>query len=187
MTEAVKPDVEQDVLNATAPNEKTSEAVPDQVQAPNYWKPAAVAVLISGLISSTSLAAYHMLFRSSGSLATVDLAEIVKIREIQFTNLVNRPNATDKERVEAWNLVNRIGPEIEQALEALQQDCECTLVVKSAVVAGPHEDMTEALKERLGMTGLSSKAMMESAARAVMPPASPAPAQPSYAGQRGSN
>lgn len=173
MTDAVKPEV---------PEEEVDAQAPVSVQVAGLWKPVAIAVLISGLVSSASLGGYHLIFKDRGALATVDLSEVVKIREIQFSSLVNRPNVTDKERVDAWNLVNRIGPEIEQALEKLQQDCNCTLVVKSAVLAGPHEDMTEALKAHIGIAGLSSKAMMESAARS-MPPAIPSQAtQPNYGG-----
>lgn len=155
-------EVKEQVPDATEPG---GDTVGIAITPTQLWKGIAVGVLVSSLISAASLTAYDLLFRNNSKLATADLAEIVKIREIQFTALVNKLNVTDKERMEAWNLVNRIGPEIEKALDDVQQECGCTLVVKSAVLAGPQQDMTEALKAKLGLAGLSSKALMEVAPR----------------------
>lgn len=122
----------------------------------------AYAVLLSGLLTSALLGAYYWYFHvhhKTGAIATVDLSEVVKIYEIQFTNLLARPNVTDKERQEAYSIVSQIGPNIEKGINVLQQQCGCTVLVKSAVLAGSVMDMTDDLKKILGIEGMSSRGM----------------------------
>jgi hypothetical protein len=122
------------------------------------------AVLLSGLLTSALLGVYYWYFHvhhKTGAIATVDLSEIVKIYEIQFTSLVARPNVTDKEREEAYSIVSQIGPNIEKGINVLQQRCGCTVLVKSAVLAGSAMDMTDDLKKILGIEGMSSRGMTQ--------------------------
>lgn len=98
------------------------------------------------------LAVYHLNFKPSSVLGTVDIAAVVKIKEQQFTELLSRSNTTDADRQAAYSLVNSIGPDIERALDIVQKKCGCTLVVKNAVLAGSANDYTDVLKEQLGMT-----------------------------------
>jgi hypothetical protein len=86
----------------------------------------------------------------------------VKIYELQFTQLIARPNVTDKEREEAYNLVSHVGPNIEKGIYVLQQQCGCVVLVKSAVLAGSAIDMTDDLKKILGIDGMSSRSMAQS-------------------------
>lgn len=104
------------------------------------------------LVTTAMLAAYHFwLAKPATGFAVVDLASVVKIREIEFTALLSRPNVSDEDRKSAYLMVSRIGPEMEAAVERLQRECGCTLVVKSAVIAGPAKDLTPRLKAMLGM------------------------------------
>jgi hypothetical protein len=50
--------------------------------------------------------------------------------------------------------VSHVGPEIERALALVQKECHCTLLVKSAVLAGDAQDFTQVIKEQLGMKGM---------------------------------
>jgi hypothetical protein len=134
----------------------------------NCQKPAVSALIASCLFSVISLATYHLaVAHQDGSIATVDIAELVKIRELQFTSLLSKPNVTDKDRQDAYVLVSKIGPEIEAALSDLQSSCSCTIVVKSAVLAGSGKDMTEEIKRKLGMAGMSSKSFTVSMAASI--------------------
>jgi hypothetical protein len=100
-----------------------------------------------------TLAAYHFwLAKPTAGFAVVDLASVVKIKETEFTTLLSRPNVSDEDRKAAYLMVRRIGPAIEHAVDRLQKDCGCTIVVKSAVIAGPAEDLTPRLKAMLGMS-----------------------------------
>jgi hypothetical protein len=60
--------------------------------------------------------------------------------------LLSRPNVSDEDREAAYLMVSRIGPAIERAVDRLQKECGCTIVVKSAVIAGAAEDLTPRLK-----------------------------------------
>lgn len=112
-----------------------------------------ISLLMALLVSTVTLAAYHFwLAKPTAGFAVVDLASVVKIKETEFTTLLSRPNVSDEDRKAAYLMVNRIGPAIEHAVDRLQKDCGCTIVVKSAVITGPAEDLTPRLKAMLGMS-----------------------------------
>src|SRR5574340_626699 len=100
-----------------------------------------ISLLMALLVSTVTLAAYHFwLAKPTAGFAVVDLASVVKVKETEFTTLLSRPNVSDEDRKAAYLMVSRIGPAIEHAVDRLQKDCGCTIVVKSAVIAGPAED-----------------------------------------------
>ena len=112
-----------------------------------------ISLLMALLVTTVTLAAYHFwLAKPTAGFAVVDLASVVKIKETEFTTLLSRPNVSDEDRKAAYLMVSRIGPAIEHAVDRLQKDCGCTIVVKSAVIAGPAEDLTPRLKAMLGMS-----------------------------------
>ena len=112
-----------------------------------------ISLLMALLVTTVTLAAYHFwLAKPTAGFAMVDLASVVKIKETEFTTLLSRPNVSDEDRKAAYLLVSRIGPTIEHAVDRLQKECGCNIVVKSAVIAGPAEDLTPRLKAMLGMS-----------------------------------
>jgi hypothetical protein len=112
-----------------------------------------ISLLMALLVTTVTLAAYHFwLAKPTAGFAVVDLASVVKIKETEFTSLLSRPNVSDEDRKAAYLMVSRIGPAIERAVDRLQKECGCTIVVKSAVIAGPAEDLTPRLKAMLGMS-----------------------------------
>ena len=124
-----------------------------------------ISLLMALLVSTVTLAAYHFwLAKPTAGFAVVDLASVVKIKETEFTTLLSRPNVSDEDRKAAYLMVSRIGPAIERAVDRLQKECGCTIVVKSAVIAGPAEDLTPHLKAMLGMsTGTEAQGFGEKA------------------------
>lgn len=119
--------------------------------------PWPLLTLMAALLTSVALtvgliAIYHFwLARPSAGFAVVDIASVVRVKEAEFTALLSRPEVSDKERMAAYQLVSRMGPEIERAVGELQKECACTIIVKSAVIAGAAEDLTPRLKEKLGI------------------------------------
>ena len=112
-----------------------------------------ISLLMALLVTTVTLAAYHFwLAKPTAGFAVVDLASVVKIKETEFTTLLSRPNVSDEDREAAYLMVSRIGPAIERAVDRLQKECGCTIVVKSAVIAGPAKDLTPRLKAMLGMS-----------------------------------
>ena len=114
---------------------------------------SALLLLLATLISAALITVYHFwLAKPAGNFAVVDIASVVKIKESQFTALLSGPQVTDKERIAAYQLVSGIGPQIEQAIGELQKECDCSIIVKSAMIAGSAEDLTPRLKALLGIT-----------------------------------
>lgn len=133
--------------------ETTRQEAVQQDQGGEWLYVAWIAFLVTLLVTSASLAAYHFLLaKPAAGFAVVDIASVVKVKEAEFTSMLSRPNVNDQDRQAAFQLVSRIGPEIERAVGVLQKECGCTIVVKSAVIAGPAEDLTPRLKELLGMS-----------------------------------
>lgn len=108
-------------------------------------------VAVSALVLMFTL--YHTRFVKplASSFASVDIGAAVQRREAEFSALLAKPNAGDREREAAYRLVQTIGPEIEKAIGILQRECKCVILVKSAVVAGPAQDLTPRLLQLLGM------------------------------------
>lgn len=134
-----------DVASADAPADNKGWL---DVVMPYVWGTGALASM--GIM----LAVYHFAFApKEAAFAVVDLAAAVKVREAEFAQLLSGPNVGDRERQQAFHLVQNIGPEIEKAIQRLQKECECVIVVKSAVVAGPATDLTPRLLAHLGIKG----------------------------------
>jgi hypothetical protein len=112
------------------------------------WFTLVLAILFSIVL----IALYHFwLAKPAAGFAVVDINSVVKIKEAEFTALLSRPGVGDRDRIAAYQLVSQMGPQIDRAVGELQKDCACTILVKSAVIAGPAEDLTAQLKEKLGM------------------------------------
>ena len=88
------------------------------------------------------------------TLATVDLSAVIAAKEKEFIEVLSKPNLTDTQREQAYELVKAIGPQIDAALKALRVDCRCTLLTKGAVLSAEEAaipDLTALLKPKLGL------------------------------------
>lgn len=129
------------------------ESPQETAEAGWQWLPALVAFLLSIAITVAIVMFYHHRYSASGSYATVDIGLIVKERETQFAALLSKPDVRDQDRQAAFRLVQKLGPEIERSVGLLQQECKCTILVKSAVIAGPAIDLTARLREIMASAG----------------------------------
>lgn len=129
------------------------ESPQDATEAGWQWQPALLALLLSVAITVAIVMLYHHRYAASGSYATVDIGAIVKERETQFAALLSKPDVRDQDRQAAFRLVQKLGPEIERSVGVLQQECKCTILVKSAVIAGPAIDLTARLREIMATAG----------------------------------
>jgi hypothetical protein len=136
----------------TAPVERP-ESPQDATEAGWQWQPALLAFLLSVALTVAIVMLYHHRYAASGSYATVDIGSIVKERETQFAALLSKPDVRDQDRQAAFRLVQQLGPEIERSVDVLQQECKCTILVKSAVIAGPANDLTARLHEIMASAG----------------------------------
>lgn len=114
-----------------------------------------VLMLVTG---ATMLTAYHYKFANKKTgVAVVDVAEVVTIQQEQFVELLSSANVTDKDREQSFLMVSSFGERMKAAIGEIQEECGCTLVVKSAVI-GTVADYTDSLKAKMGMTGMSAAA-----------------------------
>ncbi len=125
----------------------------DTTEAGWQWQPALLALLLSVAITVAIVMLYHHRYAASGTYATVDIGSIVKERETQFAALLSKPDVQDRDRQTAFWLVQKLGPEIERSVGVLQEECKCTILVRSAVIAGPVVDLTARLREIMASTG----------------------------------
>lgn len=119
----------------------------------DLMRAALLAVAVTASIAAAVLSWMAFKHASAAPFATVDIAAFVKEKEAQFTALLSKPSVSDADRQAAFIMVQKLGPEIERAVSRLQQECGCTILVKSAVVAGPSSDLTPRLRELLDMRG----------------------------------
>lgn len=126
------------------------------------WLLALSVCAIAFITTCLVIFAYHKFVVSkSHSFAIVDLNEIIKIKQLQFEEILVKPNVTDSERMVAYDLVKNIGKDLPAALVELQAQCGCVILAKNAVISGESLDLTNQLKDLLGLAGLNSESMKE--------------------------
>ena len=98
-----------------------------------------------------TLAAYHrVVVRPAQLIGVVDVAEVYRQKEAEFTLLLTRAGS-DGERDKAFAMVRNFSQRLPLALEELPRDCGCLVVLKSAV-AGPTPrtlDLTAQLRRKV--------------------------------------
>ena len=146
-----------------APAETISpEPVADTVEAAETsWlaslRPLLPTVLCCALVTSILLVSYHFLVgRNAGmehKFATVDVGELVRIKQLQTTLAMLQPGVTDKERGAVYEQITAFGQQLDATVKKLQAGCNCVLLVRGAVVGGL-PDYTDDAKAMVGLQGL---------------------------------
>ncbi len=122
---------------------------------------AAVSAFIALVISVSAIAIYHARFSDQQKIGMVDIAGILEISEVVFTDMLAKPNLTDSDRNDAYDLVRETGPKLDAAIADLQAKCHCLLMTKAAVVGYGAIDYTSEIKTALGLHKVDVKAMQE--------------------------
>ena len=103
------------------------------------------------LIVLGTLAIYdRMVVRPSQLVGVVDVAEVYRQKEAEFTQLLTRAGS-DGERDKAFAMARSFSQRLPLALEELPRDCGCLVMLKSAV-AGPSPrtlDLTAHLRRKV--------------------------------------
>ena len=140
-------------MNSLAVTEmQASESASVAVLAP--WMTVTIAFMVSLITVILALVGYNQFGPKPQRIATVDISEIVQIKEIQLTAMSAKVDATDKDRAAAYDEIAIFGKALETAIADLQQDCNCLLLVRNAVVKGG-DDLTGALKQKIGLGNVS--------------------------------
>jgi hypothetical protein len=125
----------------------------------------AAMLLISIGVTLVGQLTYHKWFsKPAQRVVTVDLNEVLGLKQIQLMKQATRPGATDADRAAAYDAIGQFGKDIEATLNDMQHDCNCLLVVRAAVLGGQSEDLTNEVKKRLGLEQISLAQAVDSLA-----------------------
>jgi len=101
------------------------------------------------------LAAYHAWNAGHERLriATLDVGEIYRLKENQFTAILMKPGASEADRAQAIELARTFGTELAALTQTLPRECDCLVLSKAAVVGGGQDipDITPQIKRRFGL------------------------------------
>ena len=109
-----------------------------------------VTATVSAGVAGAGLAAYdRWVLRPALAIGTVDLAEVYRAKEDQFTRLLTGAGSED-ERQQALALARSFSQRLPAALDELPRECDCLVVLRTAVVGSPHaQDLTPALRRKV--------------------------------------
>jgi hypothetical protein len=112
--------------------------------------PVLGAMAVSALVSAAGLAAYdHWVLRPRLAIGTVDLAEVYRAKEAQFTQLLTAA-ASAEAREQALALARGFSQRLPAALDELPRECGCLVVLRTAVVGSPNaRDLTPLLRAKV--------------------------------------
>lgn len=107
--------------------------------------------LLSMFVALCVLAVYdRMVVRPGKTIGVVDVAEVYRAKEAEFTQILTRSTSED-DRQRALHLARSFAQRLPAALEELPRDCGCLVVLKSAI-AGPTPqtiDLTALLRRKV--------------------------------------
>lgn len=107
--------------------------------------------VVAMAISAAAVAIYHhWIVRPSLRLGLVDVGEVYRLKEAEFTAIVTK-SSSDGERERAMGLARVFAQRLPLALDELPGECGCLVMLKSAVAApSPRAiDLTAHLKAKL--------------------------------------
>ena len=133
-----------------------------------------VCTLLSLANSVVTMVAYHVWFAGTAGprLAMLDVAEIYRLKESQFSALIMKPNASEADRAQAIELARAFGTDLAAMTRSLPRECGCLVLTKAAVV-GSGSDIPDLTPESPGTSSPGSGVTISSMAHL--------PAWPSHA------
>jgi hypothetical protein len=110
--------------------------------------------LISIVIVACGLTAYDgMVAKPGRQIGVVDVAEVFRLKERQFTELITKAGKTDAERAAVASMAGEFAKAFPQALNEATEECNCLVFVRSAIVSDRQRaiDLTAVVKRKVGL------------------------------------
>ncbi|MDD5332883.1 MAG: hypothetical protein PHS32_03980 [Rhodoferax sp.] len=107
--------------------------------------------LVSLLIVAAGLVLYdRIVVRPALVVGMVDVAEVYRAKEAEFTQILTK-TTFEEDRQKALLMARAFAQRLPVALEALPRDCNCLVVLKSAIAGPtPHTvDLTPLLRRKV--------------------------------------
>lgn len=148
---------------------KTNEVdqLPNQAQEPTTkpplsWMEYAINAVVAIIFISCALLSYHhfVVLPNKQRFAYLDIPELLELKQLQVAGAATGPGSTESDRERAFGDIARFAGDLERAVAEIQGECDCTILVRAAVVKSKAEDLTPVLKERLGLAGLTKESLM---------------------------
>lgn len=126
---------------------------PAPVRRHGRWNGLATNACVSLVLVACGLTAYdRLLVQPSRLVGVVDIAEVYRLKETEFSKLL-ATGATEDGRRRAQALAVEFATRFPQALGELPGECRCLVMVSSAVVGRTEAvvDLTARLKSKVGV------------------------------------
>ena len=110
--------------------------------------------LVSLFVVAVGIAAYHHIIRSPADrIGVIDVTEVYRLKEKEFTDLVTKAGASEIDKDKAMAGAEAFARALPQALEELPQECGCLVLLRNAIAANTPAmiDLTPALKRKVGL------------------------------------
>ena len=114
---------------------------------------AAIDVAATAFIVAITLLAYdRVVVRPARLIGVVDVGEVYRLKEAEFTQIVTKSGSED-ERQRALAMARQFAQRLPVALEELPRDCACLVVIRTAVAGFPPNatDLTALLKRKVDL------------------------------------
>jgi len=110
---------------------------------------------IAALLAAAGIAAYdRWVLRPALVVGVVDLSEVYRAKETQFTQLLTAASSSgsDDERERALSMARNFSQRLPVALDELPRECGCLVVLRTAVAGSPRAmDLTPALRRKVDL------------------------------------
>lgn len=107
--------------------------------------------LVTALLMGAALFAYdRWILRPALRIGVVDVAEVYRSKEAEFTQLLTR-SGSDHDRQQALVMARAFAQRLPVALDELPRECRCLVLIKSAVAGLPGNavDLTAQLRKKV--------------------------------------
>lgn len=104
------------------------------------------------LVAAALLAYDRLVVRPSQLVGIVDVGEVYRLKEAEFTRQLTK-SGTDDERQKALEMARQFAQRLPLALEELPRDCRCLVLVRTSVAGTPPNavDLTALLKRKVNL------------------------------------
>jgi len=121
------------------------------MKAPGFLHLIAQILLTLFVVAAALLLYDRRVVRPALRIGVVDVAEVYRQKEAEFTQLLTKASSDD-DRQRAMLIARAFAQRLPIALEELPLDCDCLVVLKGAVAGPtPHTvDLTAQLRQKVG-------------------------------------